>query len=87
MRIQEVGTRQQELLLALETRIGLNHLDDNMYALAQVRLEHPDASLSELSDHYFVKTHQRLTKSGINHRMQKLIALAKRLTNEEGFYG
>lgn len=87
MRIQEVGTRQQELLLALEARIGLNHLDDNMYALAQVRLEHPDASLSELSDHYYEKTHQRLTKSGINHRMQKLITLAKRLTNEEEYYG
>ncbi len=87
MRIQEVGARQQELLLALEARIGLNHLDDNLYALAQVRLEHPDASLSELSDYYFERTHQRLTKSGINHRMQKLITLAKRLTNEEGFYG
>lgn len=42
---------------------------------AQLRLAHPDASLSELAQQH----NPPITKSGLNHRLQKIIALAKGL--------
>lgn len=56
--------------LISENRLGM--LPENIRITAQLRLEHPDASLTELA-----KLHTpEITKSGLNHRLSKIIEFA-----------
>ncbi len=55
----------------IEKRIGLENLPDDLKEIAKLRLSHKEASLSELGR----MMNPPLTKSGINHRMKKLMKL------------
>lgn len=50
-------------------------LPDNLKLVAELRLRNPDASLSKLVE----LSGGSITRSGINHRMQKLVSLANEL--------
>ena len=52
-------------------------LPDTLFEAAQMRLSHPEATLSELS------ALMDLGKSGVNHRLQRLMKLAKELHEYE----
>ncbi|MEA4853788.1 MAG: DNA-binding protein WhiA [Christensenella sp.] len=55
----------------IDKHIGLNHLSDTLREAAEVRLNNPEATLQELCE--LCGT----TKSGMNHRLRKLNALAE----------
>ncbi|NLO99722.1 MAG: DNA-binding protein WhiA, partial [Clostridiaceae bacterium] len=61
-----------------ETR-GLESLPENLREIAHLRLENPDASLSELGQ----MLTPTLSKSGVNHRLKKIDSIADsiRLSN------
>lgn len=59
---------------------GLEHLSDALREVAEVRLQSPEASLLELS----VKLSNGLSKSGVNHRLRKLMEYATHLKQERG---
>lgn len=56
-------------------KMGFESLPDNLKELAKLRLENPEASLSELSS--MLKT--PLSRSGVNHRFKKIMEIANNL--------
>lgn len=62
---------QVKAIEEVDKRIGIENLPDDLKAIAKLRLANRDASLSELGK----MMNPPLTKSGINHRMKKLMQL------------
>jgi len=69
------AVEQTEAIKLIDSIIGLTSLPHELYTLAKLRLKMPNATLSELVDKY----EERLSKSGIRHRLNKIISLAKTL--------
>ena len=69
------ATKQIEDITYIRDNYGLNKLPDNLREMAEVRLEHPDSTLKELSQ--FMDP--PVGKSGINHRLRKLSLFADKL--------
>lgn len=59
----------------------LAELSDELADTARLRIENPDASLSQLLELYNAEGGE-LTRSGLNHRLAKLIKLSEELTDE-----
>ena len=74
------GQKQvQDIELIIEKR-GLEYLPDNLKEIAMLRIDNPEASLQELGE----MTNPPLGRSGVNHRLQKLLSIAEELkTNQE----
>ena len=71
----DAGMNQYEAILKIERERGLRSLPDQLREIAGLRLEHPDISLQELGK----MTDPPLGKSGVNHRMRKLMEIAASL--------
>ena len=69
------GSRQKSDIELIRDKYGFDNLPDNLREIAILRIENPEASLSELSD----MTNPHVGKSGINHRLRKLSELAETL--------
>ena len=67
--------KQQEDILLLKEKYGLENLPKGLQHIARVRLEEPEASLKELGE----MLEPPIGKSGVNHRLRKLSALADKL--------
>ena len=55
-----------------------NTLSENLKEIAILRIENPEASLAELGQ----MLNKPISKSGVNHRLNKLIEMAKELNNK-----
>ena len=64
---------QIDAIRALERRGVLDTLPEKLQQTAQLRLDHPEATLAELAEMFSPP----VSKSAINHRMRKLAELAK----------
>jgi DNA-binding protein WhiA len=64
--------RQREKIEYLRQSIGFNRIPPGLREIARLRLEHPEMSLKELGQNLTPK----LGKSGVNHRLRRLEALA-----------
>ena len=64
---------QIDAIRALERRGVLDTLPEKLRTTALLRLEHPEATLAELAEMFSPP----VSKSAINHRMRKLVELAK----------
>ena len=71
----DAGMNQFEAIRRIEERQGLRNLPEQLRAVAELRLEHPDVSLQELG----ALLDPPLGKSGVNHRMRKLMEIAASL--------
>lgn len=69
------ATRQVEDILYVKEHYGFENLPDNLCEIAMVRLENPEASLKELGE----LLDPKVGKSGVNHRLRKLMEIADRL--------
>lgn len=69
------AVRQLESIRRLEATVGLSSLPDHLREAAELRLRYPEANLQELCSHL----HNRVSKSGLNHRFRKLIELADQI--------
>ena len=67
--------RQIENIEYIEETIGLYKLPINLQEVAELRLEHKDASLKELGN----MLNPPIGKSGINHRFRRIEEIAERL--------
>jgi DNA-binding protein WhiA len=63
----------------LEKIAMLEHLPEPLQHAAKLRLSYPEVSLKELCE----RSEEELTKSGLNHRLQKLVKLAEKMKKEE----
>lgn len=66
---------QIEAILKIKKKKGLNFLSEPLKEMAQARLENPDLSLAELAQVF----NPPLSKSGANHRLKRIIEIAKEL--------
>ncbi len=75
--VQAAGA-QMDALRRIEETCGLSALPEDLRAVAQVRLDHPELSLRDLG----AAMEPPLSRSGVNHRLQRIIKFAAEL--EEG---
>lgn len=70
--------RQIEDIEYIEKVKGLKCLNDSLRQLAELRLEEPDANLSELGE----MLNPPVSKSGVNHRLRKISSIAKAIRED-----
>jgi DNA-binding protein WhiA len=73
--------RQADAIRAIEAAGIFPRLGQELRAVAELRLEHPEATLRELADMI-----PSLGRSGVNHRLRKLCAMAKELQQTGGSF-
>lgn len=76
-KVVAASARQISMIRAIEKRIGMEALPEGLRQIAALRLQNPDATLTELGQ----LAVPELGKSGVNARMRKLEALAEELVN------
>jgi DNA-binding protein WhiA len=72
-KVVDTGTRQARAAEALVRAVGYDKLPPSLREIAQLRIENPEASLLELSE----MMDPPLSKSGVNHRLRKIEAMAE----------
>ena len=74
----EAAVRQTEDIRYLSETIGLAALPPGLQQIAALRLENPDAPLTQLGQ----MLDPPVGKSGVNHRLRKISAIAESVRNE-----
>lgn len=75
------ANRQVADIELIKEKKGISALPENLRETAVLRLEHPDATLLELSQ----MMNPPIGKSGMNHRLRKLSEIADEIREKEGF--
>ena len=75
------ATNQVNNILKIIEIGGLDLLDEKEKVVAEYRLKYREASLLELSEIISIETGNKITKSGIYHRMKKIEQLANKIKN------
>ena len=76
-KLASVSAKQILAIKEIDAIIGIRTLPLSLYEVAKARLDSPEASSAELAE----KVGGGLTKSGINHRLRKIMTLAQSLKN------
>lgn len=74
------AVRQMEDIRYIQQKTGFSSLPEGLEQIARLRLEYPEASLAELG----AMLTPAVGKSGVNHRLRKLKAIADDLKREQG---
>ena len=69
------SVEQVKAINIISDKIGLDSLESDLAYAARLRLENPDKSLNELVQ----ISHGRLSRSGLNRRLNKLTDIASKL--------
>jgi DNA-binding protein WhiA len=72
------AVRQLKMIQLIDKKIGIQNLSEPLAQAAMLRLNNPEATLSELAE-----MTSGFTKSGINHRFRKLKQIAEELISKE----
>ena len=83
MKSQEAAQKQIENINVLKEAQLFELIDKKLFEVAQLRLQHQEASLNELCKEYEQKTGRVISKSGMKHRFKKIQDMAFRITNKE----
>lgn len=73
------GARQIQRIELIRSEYGLERLDDDLRAMAEIRLANPTASLRELGELMLPP----LSRSGVNHRLARLDRLAEEIEEKK----
>lgn len=73
-KVIDAAQRQVEAIKRIEEEEGLDALPERLQIVAEFRLKNPDLSLQELGDNL---PGGPISKSGINHRLRRLVQIAK----------
>lgn len=74
----EASLKQISAIEYIAETVGLNSLSENLYELCMLRLANPDETLENLAK----LMNPPLTKSGINHRLRKIVKYAEELKKQ-----
>lgn len=69
----EAAVKQQEAIKKLKAEDKFNELNPKLKEIASLRLKYPEASLDELA----LKCSYKISKSGVYHRLNKIVKLAE----------
>lgn len=75
----QASVKQVEDILFISSKLGLEELPASLSKMAALRLAYPDASLIELG----LMSEPQIGKSGVNHRLRRLGAIADELRRNE----
>lgn len=75
--------RQVENIKFIDQAVGLHTLPHKLLEIAKLRLENQDVSLKELGE---LMPNEKISKSGINHRLKKIDKIADQLRQQHGLY-
>lgn len=75
----DAAARQVEAIECIRSQVGLERLPLPLREMAEVRIEHREASLQELGE----LLDPPVGKSGVNHRLRRLIAFANAIKTKE----
>lgn len=78
-KIIETANNQLKDIEIIENYDAIDLLDDKTKETINYRKKYPEVSLTELSEIISLETGNKITKSGIYHRMNKIKALAKKI--------
>ncbi|MGI6030311.1 MAG: DNA-binding protein WhiA [Eubacteriales bacterium] len=73
------SARQVQAIRRIEQLRGLESLPDPLLEVARLRLENPEMSLKEMGENLS----EPISRHGVNHRMQKLLEIARELEEQE----
>lgn len=76
------AAKQLEDIQYIDKHKGLASLPDNLYEMARIRLEYPEAALKELGEMLVPP----VGKSGVNHRLRKISEYAEKLREGSNTY-
>jgi len=76
MKSIKAAQKQLEDIDRIENFVGLDSLSSNLYKVALLRKEHPEANLNELCASYEQQYQEVISKSGIRHRLNKIRDIA-----------
>ncbi len=79
MKTIKAGNTQIDAIQALISHNRYNHLDQKLIEVGDLRMRYPDNSLNELLEIYYQETGTRISKSGLQHRFNKIIELSDKL--------
>jgi DNA-binding protein WhiA len=79
MKAVSKGIEQQTKIKYLQQQVGLDSLDPKYLRVALLRLAHPEACLSDLVELLYSENNERISKSGLNHRLQKIVEISDKL--------
>ncbi len=75
----EASLKQIEAIQKISDTMGLENLPDNLYELCMLRLANPEETLENLAK----LMNPPLTKSGVNHRLRRIVKIATEIEEEE----
>ena len=75
----DAASKQVKDIEIIKSIGGLLLLDDKAKMVAEYRLKYPDVSLLELSEIITYETGIEITKSGVNHKINKIKLLADKI--------
>lgn len=76
----DASLKQISAIEYIAEKIGLESLPDTLYDLCMLRLANPNETLDNLAK----LMDPPLTKSGVNHRLRKIVKMAEDLKNDDG---
>ena len=74
------AVKQMEDIKLIQQIMGFEQLSDGLAQIAELRMQYPEATLKELG----MMLSPQVGKSGVNHRLRKLSALADELREKQG---
>lgn len=75
------GQRQVAAIEKLKIYKRFDHLEQRLQDVALIRLRYPEHSLKELADEYYHEYRETISKSGMKHRLDKLVDVASRIND------
>jgi len=81
-KIMETANNQVKDIELIQSIGGLDLLDDKVKMVAIYRLKYKESSLQELSEIMSIETGIPITKSGLNHRFNKIKEMANKIRNK-----
>lgn len=74
-KIVQAADNHIDAIKKIENTVGISSLPDDLYEIAKLRIENPEMSLKELGE----KLENPISKSGVNHRLKKIIKISETL--------
>ena len=78
----QAGNRQLDAIYKIIEANEYHQLDDKLIKVADLRMNHPESSLNELIDQYELEYGKTISKSGLQHRFQKIMKTAEKLDED-----
>ncbi|MDD6808149.1 MAG: DNA-binding protein WhiA [Oscillospiraceae bacterium] len=75
----DAAYKQIEAIRYIEEKRGLGYLPEELREVAKIRIENEDYTLKDIADNLSVP----ISKSGVNHRLQKILGIAEDLASFE----